>query len=222
MLDRAAQLSFAELLKLKKGVDAQVAEQKEGNSDPLFESFISFTLDFEGGYSNDPSDPGGPTMFGLASRWHPQLKAKIISGTLTEEEAKQYVKEKYFDTIIMVHEVDPGIGFLVFDSRFHGNLEVIRYIQSGVNALTGAALRVDGIWGRKTAHVCAALSKTQVDTLIKYIRENIDDISRSAANRVIRYQKRNGMPVYDYYNGFKNRNVKRVAASESIRETYNV
>lgn len=78
-----------------------------------------FRPDIEGGYSNDPQDPGGETNFGIAKRYHPDVDIR----NLTKEAAKAiYFKEyweKYhcallsetFAPIFMDSLVNPGPGF---------------------------------------------------------------------------------------------------------------
>ncbi len=52
---------------------------------------LPFTLKKEGGFSNNPSDPGGPTFKGVCLRDFPELKDKILGQTLTDEEAGRIV-----------------------------------------------------------------------------------------------------------------------------------
>lgn len=52
---------------------------------------LPFTLKKEGGFSNDPRDPGGPTYKGVCLRDFRELKEKILTQTLTDEEAAQVV-----------------------------------------------------------------------------------------------------------------------------------
>ena len=46
----------------------------------------------EGGYSNDPNDPGGETKFGISKRYNPDVDVK----NLTLEGAKQIYLERYW------------------------------------------------------------------------------------------------------------------------------
>lgn len=48
-----------------------------------FESLVSELLANEGGYVNDPNDPGGETKYGISKRSYPQLDIK----SLTKDEA---------------------------------------------------------------------------------------------------------------------------------------
>ena len=50
-----------------------------------FNDIIEVVLHHEGGYVNDPKDPGGETNFGIAKRSHPDVDIK----NLTEEGAKE-------------------------------------------------------------------------------------------------------------------------------------
>lgn len=52
---------------------------------------IPFTLSKEGGFSNNPKDPGGPTFKGVCLRDFPELRDKIMGKSLTDEEAAQLV-----------------------------------------------------------------------------------------------------------------------------------
>ena len=56
-----------------------------------FETAIAFVLNEEGGYSNDPRDPGGETNFGISKRAHPQVDIK----NLTLEEAESIYRYEH-------------------------------------------------------------------------------------------------------------------------------
>lgn len=44
-----------------------------------FERALEFTLQFEGGYVNDPADRGGETNFGISKRAHPTVDIKNLT-----------------------------------------------------------------------------------------------------------------------------------------------
>ena len=50
-----------------------------------FNDIIEVVLHHEGGYVNDPVDPGGETNFGIAKRSHPDVDI----ANLTKEGAKE-------------------------------------------------------------------------------------------------------------------------------------
>ncbi len=86
--------------------------------DSSFDQAIKFVLRWEGGYSNDPRDPGGETKFGISKRAHPSLNI----ANLTEDEAKVIYKVDYWnkagcsqiayplDIVVFDTAVNQGVG----------------------------------------------------------------------------------------------------------------
>ena len=58
-----------------------------------FEAIIPFIFKWEGGYDNDPDDPGGETKFGIDKRSHPHEDIK----NLTKERATEIYRESYWN-----------------------------------------------------------------------------------------------------------------------------
>jgi len=56
---------------------------------------MDFVLSWEGGYVNDPRDPGGETKYGISKRAHPDVDIK----NLTIEQAKAIYREEYWNRI---------------------------------------------------------------------------------------------------------------------------
>ena len=71
--------------------DSGIPKEKEEMS--KFDEIIEVVLEHEGGYVNDPKDPGGETNFGIAKRSHSDVDIK----NLTKEGAKEIYKEVYWD-----------------------------------------------------------------------------------------------------------------------------
>lgn len=59
-----------------------------------FERCVSFVLRHEGGYVNDPRDPGGETKYGISKRAYPMLNIKDLS----IEDAKMIYRKDYWDS----------------------------------------------------------------------------------------------------------------------------
>ena len=57
-----------------------------------FSVALKFVLKWEGGYSNDPQDPGGETKWGISKRYHPNLDIK----NLTAEQAAEIYYNEYW------------------------------------------------------------------------------------------------------------------------------
>ena len=60
-----------------------------------FETAWKFSKQWEGGYVNDPKDPGGETNYGISKRAHPEVDIKA----LTEEAAKAIYIRKYWEPV---------------------------------------------------------------------------------------------------------------------------
>lgn len=75
-----------------------------------FDKAVGFVLAREGGYSNDPLDPGGETKFGISKRSYPNEDI----ANLTEERAKEIYFADYWKPIAaaLPHPAD----VVVFDT----------------------------------------------------------------------------------------------------------
>lgn len=58
-----------------------------------FEEAVEFVLAYEGGYVNDPNDPGGETNFGISKRAYPNVDIK----NLTREDVIDIYRRDYWD-----------------------------------------------------------------------------------------------------------------------------
>jgi len=75
-----------------------------------FQEAFALVIGLEGGYSNDPKDPGGETKFGISKRAHPTLD--IVNLTLAQAEdiyAREYWTPAHCD------ELPWPLDTLVFD-----------------------------------------------------------------------------------------------------------
>ena len=103
-----------------------------------FEDIIVKVLHHEGGYVNDPKDPGGETNFGIAKRSHPDVDIK----NLTEDKAKLIYKEHYWDKN-KVEELPYQLRHIYFDMCVNqGKGRAVKILQRAANA-KGASLKVD-------------------------------------------------------------------------------
>lgn len=110
-----------------------------------FATFASQTIAFEtggdksGGYTNDPSDSGGETKWGISKRAHPELNIKAL--TFTEAlnvYEEQYWKESYD------HILSNRIAFKLFDMGVLIDVsKASRILQKAIKDC-GLLIRVDG------------------------------------------------------------------------------
>ena len=110
-----------------------------------FDEIIEVVLHHEGGYVNDPDDPGGETNFGIAKRSHPDVDI----ANLTKDGAKEIYKEHYWDKN-KVESLSEDLRHIYFDMRVNqGRGRAVKILQQAANA-KGADLVVDGGMGPKT------------------------------------------------------------------------
>jgi hypothetical protein len=82
-----------------------------------FEQAYEFTKRWEGGYVNDPADPGGETKYGISKRAYPDLNIKDLG----EEDAKAIYKRDYWD-MLNCDNRPLGLGVAVFDTAVNCGL----------------------------------------------------------------------------------------------------
>lgn len=107
-----------------------------------FDDAFAALIGNEGGYVNNPADPGGETMWGITAR---VARANGYAGpmkALSLETAKSIAKTVYWDPLHL-DEFDPRIAFQILDSNYNGG-QTVRWAQ----AAAGAA--VDGKMGPAT------------------------------------------------------------------------
>ena len=125
-----------------------------------FDDIIEVVLEHEGGYVNDPDDPGGETNFGVAKRSHPDVDI----ANLTKDGAKEIYKEIYWDKN-KVEKVPEQLRHIYFDMCVNqGRGRAVKIMQRTANA-KGAGLKVDGGMGPMTI---AAMGGVELDRVRAY------------------------------------------------------
>ncbi len=71
---------------------------------------MGFIFKWEGGYSNDPADPGGETKYGISKRAHPDVDIK----NLTVEDAKSIYLNEYW-MVLDCDNLDWPMDLVVMD-----------------------------------------------------------------------------------------------------------
>ena len=116
------------------------APQKPAMS--VFDHAVGFVLQekIEGGYVNDPRDPGGETNFGISKRAYPKVDIK----NLTKDAAIAIYKSDYWDAVCG-GDLPAKIAIAVFDAAINqGNGAAKRLLQKA------AGTTADGIIGPQT------------------------------------------------------------------------
>ncbi|MFZ5653186.1 MAG: glycoside hydrolase family 108 protein [Pseudomonadota bacterium] len=119
--------------------------------DDLFARAARHLIDAEGGYVDDPADPGGETKFGISKRQYPQLRI----ATLTYDQALAIYRTDYWGHY-QCAELPPALGVFLFDAVVNHQPKVaVRFVQQALR------ITADGIIGPITlraARQAAALS----------------------------------------------------------------
>lgn len=132
-----------------------------------FEPAIEIVLDNEGGYVNDPKDPGGETKFGISKAAYPNVDI----ANLTVDQAKEIYRKDYwlFDGIY-----SQAVANKLMDAYVNKKHTAIRWAQEIVNT------DVDGIYGPHTQALINAMDTAKFLTLfrqwwINYLAKEADE-----------------------------------------------
>jgi lysozyme family protein len=181
-----------------------------------FLAYVKNTLTLEGGWSDGESDPGGATMWGLTERFNPEIGELIRNRTLSKDLALFTIYTKYYSIIPSIDDIPGSIGFIVFDSEFHGMYESIIALQKEIGKHTNLSLVADGVWGPISSRVSKTLTTKQVAQVVEGLSHQFQQIGASAAQRVMRYQLRHKLKTLDYTAGFQSRQSKRVSIAGEV------
>lgn len=106
-----------------------------------FERAFEIVVGMEGGFVNDPHDPGGRTIYGITERDHPDLWA---GGIPTIAAAQQRYREQYW-ALVHGDDLPWPLALFVFDAAVNqGVLPAIKMLQRALQTTQ------DGIIGRQT------------------------------------------------------------------------
>lgn len=125
--------------------------------DKPFAAAVAIVLRHEGGYSNDPSDPGGETNFGISKRSYPDLDIK----SLTQEQACEiyyrdwWLKYGYgrLPLILATKALDIAVPSGPHQAAFS--------LQRGLRAYGGKMIKIDGDIGPATVNAADSCSNIQ-------------------------------------------------------------
>jgi uncharacterized protein (TIGR02594 family) len=149
---------------------AGVASDAAGARD-IFEQALAHVLEMEGGYTEDPYDPGGPTNFGVTLAVYASFKGvRLEAGNLAEVKAElkriapETVREIYLSRYwapAYCAALEPALALMHFDAAVNQGVgTAIRFLQEAVGA------GVDGEIGPETR--AAILATPAGDALARY------------------------------------------------------
>ena len=154
-------------------------------SEQRIDEMVETILHHEGGFVNDPADPGGATNFGVTihtySKWLGRKATVDEVRNMKLETAVEIYKQRYYyaPRINGLHEdVQP----LVFDMAInHGPRNAVRMLQRTVNLAGFGPISVDGVIGPGTR---GAVDRT-ADAMGNYFVNAIVDERLKFYNRIV-------------------------------------
>lgn len=130
-----------------------------------FADVVSRTLGHEGGYVNNPADPGGETQWGISKRAYPDINIRA----LTREQAIAIYERDYWAPT--GKDLSPAVNFQVFDAAVnHGRGNAVRLLQRAIGVAD------DGWWGPRSVAAYKAMSES--DVLLRFLAERLDFMTR--------------------------------------------
>ena len=114
-------------------------------------------IEREGGFVNDPDDPGGATNFGVTIHTMRRLGVDVDGdGAVTEHDVRQLTRDDARDLLIehyfrrpRIDELPEVLHTTVFDMQVNAGSHAVRILQRLLNEM-GADVTVDGIIGPQT------------------------------------------------------------------------
>ena len=108
----------------------------------VFDDAFANTIGLEGGFVDNPADPGGATMYGVTERVARKYGYTGDMHDLPLETAKQIAKQEYWDPY-QCDALMPLVSMQVFDAVYNGG-DAVRWLQQSSGAT------VDGVMGPMT------------------------------------------------------------------------
>jgi lysozyme family protein len=178
---------------------------KKMTENEVFEVAFTHLMEMEGGYVNDPDDPGGETKYGISDRADGKIdgayNGKPIK-LITLDDAKKIYREKYWNAARCWAVQDPAVALHLFDCAVNmGTVAAIKLLQTALRMQL-----VDGIYGPKTlaavqTHQLILPHQFMLERTMRYVNTaNFKKYGRGWIARVINthrlaMQLRTGQPL---------------------------
>lgn len=123
-----------------------------------FADAFAALMQHEGGYSNNPNDPGGETMWGVSAR---VARASGYSGAMRElplETAQAICKNLYWNPL-RLDELPAPLAFHILDAHYNGG-HAVQWMQQA------AGLAADGVLRDELITAVRALGEEREDEFI--------------------------------------------------------
>ena len=129
-----------------------------------FEGAFDELIGLEGGYVNDPADPGGETKWGISKRAFPQLSI----ASLTREDAKQVYWKYYWNPMLLSQLEECSVAEELFEQAVNmGRRQASLNAQEACQLLGEKQVHADGMIGPITISALNSLADRWPDALLK-------------------------------------------------------
>jgi len=156
-----------------------------------FEIAFRYLIDNEGGFSDDPDDSGGKTIFGIASKYHPKIYKEVYK--MYKEKGREralglakrfYYKEFWNPDYDLIK--DSSLAFRLFDFGVNASKErAVKIFQKSINFFKQNKIKVDGIFGAITLINCNSIVQERL-YLLYTIKIYLYYMTRSTAWKYLR------------------------------------
>jgi lysozyme family protein len=129
-----------------------------------FEKIWQKTLEYEGGFSNDATDKGGMTKYGISKHAHSEVDIE----NLTLEQAAGIAKKDYYDKLPLDLIPWVNVRWQIFDISFNSSPKAaVRILQRALGVTD------DGSWGDKTTQVLTDEKWNEYTLCIRVMQERV-------------------------------------------------
>ena len=147
-----------------------------------FETALPLILQYEGGYVNDPDDPGGATNYGITQAVYDDFRDEneqppLAVRHITMDEVRAIYERNYWrlcGSPALIAANRPKLATVAFDWAVNAGIERARwYVQAAIGT------RPDGLWGEDTLRQIA-------------LTDDVDACARMLHLRALHYRGRAG------------------------------
>lgn len=161
LIDTVDKEAFAQFLQGadfadKKVVDIIHVVQRQAATKITFDVAFDRLLGHEGGYVNDPKDPGGETNWGISKRSYPKLDIKNLS-----RDAAKAIYRNDFWNAVGGDNLPGSVVYQLFDFAVNSGIATaIRYFQRAIGVAD------DGHWGPMSQRAADNMSESDMIMLL--------------------------------------------------------
>ena len=134
-----------------------------------FEQCLALVLKEEGGYVDNPHDPGGMTNLGVTKKTYEAWVNRTVDEAemrgLTPDDVAPLYQRNYWDKVA-ANSLPVGVDYCLFDTAVNsGPSQAVKFIQRALNVV------VDGILGQQT--IAAANQRDAAELVEQFCEERL-------------------------------------------------